>query len=47
MYPFDLHLFFFNAHDAQVWSFDVVAEFLHILFTALELSKISSFFFFL
>jgi hypothetical protein len=32
-----LHLFsFFNAHDPQVWSFDGVAEFLHIPFTALE-----------
>jgi hypothetical protein len=37
-YPFDLHLFsFFNAHDSQILSFDGVAEFLHIPFTALEL----------
>jgi hypothetical protein len=36
--PLALHLFsFFNAHDSQVWSFDGVAEFLHIAFTALEL----------
>jgi hypothetical protein len=33
-----LHLFsFFNAHDCQVWSFDGVGEFLHFLFTGLEL----------
>jgi hypothetical protein len=33
-----LYLFsFFNAHDSQVWPFDEVTEFLHILFTALEL----------
>jgi hypothetical protein len=33
-----LHLFsFFNAHDFQVWAFDGVAEFLHILFRVLEL----------
>jgi hypothetical protein len=45
MYPFGLHLFsFLNAHDSQVWSIDGVAEFLHIPFTALELSKISSVF---
>jgi hypothetical protein len=36
-YPFGLYLFFFNDHDSQVWSFDGVAEFLHITFTALEL----------
>jgi hypothetical protein len=36
MYPFGLHLFF-NADDSQVWSFDGVSEFLHILFTALVL----------
>jgi hypothetical protein len=36
-YPFGLYLFFFNAHDFQVWSFDGVSEFLHIPFTALEL----------
>jgi hypothetical protein len=35
-YAFDLHLFFFNTHDSQVWSFDEVAEFLHIPFTAIE-----------
>jgi hypothetical protein len=35
-YPFGLHLFSFSAHDSQVWSFDGVTEFLHILFTALE-----------
>jgi hypothetical protein len=47
MYSFDLHLIsFFNAHDSQVWSFDGVAEFLHIPFTVLELIKISSVFFF-
>jgi hypothetical protein len=35
-YPFGLYLFFFlNAHDSQVWSFDGVAEFLHIPFKAL------------
>jgi hypothetical protein len=45
MYAFGLHLFSFNAHDSQVWSFDGVAEFLHIFFTALELlTKISSVF---
>jgi hypothetical protein len=33
-----LHLFsFLNAHVSQIWSFDVVAVFLHIPFTALEL----------
>jgi hypothetical protein len=38
MYLFGLYLFsFFNAHDSQVWSFDGVAEFLHIPFTALQL----------
>jgi hypothetical protein len=38
MYSFGLHLFsFFNAHDSQVWSFDGVAGFLHIPFTALYL----------
>jgi hypothetical protein len=38
MYPFGLHLFsFFNSHDSQVWSFDGVAEFLHIPFTAPKL----------
>jgi hypothetical protein len=37
MYHFGLHLFFFFiVHDSQVWSFDGVTEFLHILFTALE-----------
>jgi hypothetical protein len=41
-----LYLLFFNAHDSQVWSFDGVSEFLHIPFTALELFKISSVFFF-
>jgi hypothetical protein len=45
MNPFGLHLLsFFNAHDPQLWSFAGVAEFLHILFTALELFKISSVF---
>jgi hypothetical protein len=38
-----LHLFsFFDVHDWQVWSFDGVAEFFHIPFTALK-----PFFFFL
>jgi hypothetical protein len=38
MYPFGLHLFsFFNVNDSQVWTFDGVAELLHIPFTALEL----------
>jgi hypothetical protein len=37
MNPLGLHLFFFNAHDYHFWSFDGVAEFLHIPFTALEL----------
>jgi hypothetical protein len=32
----DFCLHFFEAHDWQVWSFDGVAEFLHILFTALQ-----------
>jgi hypothetical protein len=37
MYSFGSHLFsFFNAHGSQVWSFDGVAEFLHITFTALD-----------
>jgi hypothetical protein len=37
-YSSGLHLFsFFNAHDAQVWSFDGVAELLHIPFAALVL----------
>jgi hypothetical protein len=46
MYPFGWHLFsFFNTYESEVWSFDEVAEFLHIPFTALELSKISSGFF--
>jgi hypothetical protein len=36
MYPFGLHLFF-NSHDSQVCSFDVVAKFLPIPFVALEL----------
>jgi hypothetical protein len=32
-----LYLFsLFNAYDSQVWSFDGVAEFLHIPFTAHE-----------
>jgi hypothetical protein len=36
-YPFGLNLFpFFDAHDLQVWSFDGVAEFLHIPFTTFE-----------
>jgi hypothetical protein len=31
-----LHLYsFFNAQDSQVWSFDGVAEFLHISFRGL------------
>jgi hypothetical protein len=30
-------LSFFNAHGSQVWSFDGVGEFLHFLFTGLEL----------
>jgi hypothetical protein len=37
MYPFGLYLFFFNAYDSQVWSFDGVSELLHIPFTALKL----------
>jgi hypothetical protein len=37
MYPFGLHLFLFNTHDSQVWTFDGVAELLHIHFIALEL----------
>jgi hypothetical protein len=40
--PFGLHLFtFFNVHDSQVCSFDGVAEFLHIPFSAFESSKSS------
>jgi hypothetical protein len=35
-YTFGLHWFsFYSVHDLQVWSFDRVAEFLHISFTAL------------
>jgi hypothetical protein len=30
-------LLLFDAHDSQVWSFDGVGEFLHFLFTGLEL----------
>jgi hypothetical protein len=30
-------LLLFNAHDSQVWSFNAVAELLHIPFVALEL----------
>jgi hypothetical protein len=38
IYPCGLqHFSFFSAHDSQVWSFDEVTEFLHILFWALEL----------
>jgi hypothetical protein len=37
MYPFSLHLFFFNDHDSQVSSFDRVVDLLCIPFTALEL----------
>jgi hypothetical protein len=33
-YPFGLHLFSFNGHTYQAWSFDVLAEFLHIPFMA-------------
>jgi hypothetical protein len=48
MYPFALHLpSFFNASDSQVWSFDGVAKFLHILFTALQLFNKNFFCFFL
>jgi hypothetical protein len=36
MHNFGLHLFSFDAHDLQVWFFDVIADFLHIPFTALE-----------
>jgi hypothetical protein len=36
MYLFGLHLFSFNGHDLKVWSFDAVAEFLHIPFSAFE-----------
>jgi hypothetical protein len=36
MYTFCLYLSsFFNAHDTQILSFEGVAEFLHIPFTAL------------
>jgi hypothetical protein len=46
MHSFCLHLFsFFNSHDSQVWSFDGVSEFLHFLFTNLELLSNSSSFF--
>jgi hypothetical protein len=34
MYTFDLHLFFFDAHDSQVQSFDGVTDFLCIPFIA-------------
>jgi hypothetical protein len=44
MYSFGLHFSFFNAHDSQVWSFDGGAEFLHILFIALELFDYDFFF---
>jgi hypothetical protein len=38
MFPFSSYLFsFFNTPDSQVWSFDGVADFLQIHFTALEL----------
>jgi hypothetical protein len=47
MYPFVFYLFFFNAHDSQVWSFDGVAEFLHIPFTSrVILLRFLLFFFF-
>jgi hypothetical protein len=36
MYTFGLHLFSFNAHDLQVWSFDGISEFLLIPSAALE-----------
>jgi hypothetical protein len=42
-YSLDLHLFsLFNVHDSQVFSFDGVTEFSHILFTALESSSVFS-----
>jgi hypothetical protein len=47
MHPFGLYLFFFNASDSQVWSFDAVAESLHIPFTALETFASEFFCFFL
>jgi hypothetical protein len=37
LHMFDLYLFSFNVYDCQIWSFDGVAEFLHIPFTVLEL----------
>jgi hypothetical protein len=38
MHFFCLHIFFFfNAHNSQVWSFNGVRKFLHILFTTLQL----------
>jgi hypothetical protein len=45
MYSFDLNLFF-DAHDLQIWSFDVVSEFLYFSFIAFELLSKSSVFFF-
>jgi hypothetical protein len=42
LYLFCLQLFFFDAHDLQVWSFDGVAEFLCILFAAFDSSQSSS-----
>jgi hypothetical protein len=41
-YIFGLHLFF-NAYDLQVWSFNGVAEFLHIPFKVLESKNSSGF----
>jgi hypothetical protein len=46
--PFCLELFsFFDTYDPQVWSFDGVGEFLHNVFTALELFEWHFFSFFL
>jgi hypothetical protein len=47
-YTFGLHLFSFDAHDSQVWSFDGVTESCIFLSQLLScLTKISSVFFFL
>jgi hypothetical protein len=43
MNPFGLDRFsFFNTYDSQVWYFDGVGDFLHIPFTALDLTLSSS-----
>jgi hypothetical protein len=36
MYTCGLHLFSFSVHDSQVWSFDGITGFWHILFIDLE-----------